>query len=58
MNAARHSHVNTTMIYLVENLLKREEAIRKHQERIMGKPEGGFNRVVDPVGLEPTASSV
>lgn len=40
-NAAGHTHVDTTLIYTLDNLGPREEAIKAFQERILGKPEGG-----------------
>ena len=39
-NAAGHTHVDRTLIYTLDELGPREEAIKAFQERIMGKPEG------------------
>lgn len=40
MNAAGHAQVDTTLLYTLADLHKREQAIRQHQERILGKASG------------------
>lgn len=41
MKAAGHSHADTSLLYTLHDLMEQERAIRTHQERILGKPEGG-----------------
>lgn len=41
MNAAGHSHADTSLLYTLQDLSEQERGIRAHQMRIWGKPEGG-----------------
>lgn len=40
MNAAGHSKVDMSLLYTLDNKVEMEKAIRAHQERLLGKPEG------------------
>jgi hypothetical protein len=42
MNAAGHTHADTSLLYTLQDLAEQERAIRAHQERILGKPAGGL----------------
>ncbi|MGI9073254.1 MAG: tyrosine-type recombinase/integrase [Bryobacteraceae bacterium] len=42
MNAAGHAHADTSLLYTLQDLSEQDRAIRTHQERILGKPEGGL----------------
>lgn len=40
MNAAGHSHAGTSLLYTLQDLSEQERAIRAHQSRVLGDPEG------------------
>jgi hypothetical protein len=42
MNAAGHSHADTSLLYTLQDLAEQDRAIRAHHERILGKPEAGI----------------
>lgn len=42
MKAAGHSHADTSLLYTLQDFTEQDRAIRAHQERILGKPEGGI----------------
>ncbi len=42
MNAAGHAQVDTTLLYTLTDMSARKRAIEQHQEKILGKPEGGI----------------
>jgi integrase len=41
MNAAGHVHADTSLLYTLQDLSEQDRAIRLHQERHQGKPQGG-----------------
>ena len=43
MAAAGHSHADTSLLYTLNDLSEQDRAIRLHQERILGKIEGGVH---------------
>jgi len=42
MNAAGHSHMDTSLLYTLYDHAEQKRAIEAHQERILGKPERGI----------------
>ncbi|HEX3682154.1 MAG TPA: hypothetical protein VHU83_06380 [Bryobacteraceae bacterium] len=42
MSAAGHTHADMSLLYTLQDWSEQDRAIRAHQERILGKPDGGI----------------